>query len=63
MFDIRLRLLLQTVFLFLYLFLFSFLLIFDHLLQLVVGSCILCLKFLALDSQVTTKLLHLDEEV
>lgn len=45
-----------------YLFLFSLLLIFDHLLQLVVGSCVLCLQFLALDSQVTTKLLHLDKE-
>lgn len=46
-----------------YLFLFCLLLVFDHLLQLVIGSSILCLQLLALDSQVSTKLLYLDEDV
>ena len=45
-----------------YLLLFSLLLVFDHLLQFVIGSSVLCLQLLALDSQVTTELLHLDEE-
>lgn len=44
------------------LFLLSLLLVFHHLFQFVVGSCVLCLQFLALYSQITTKLLHLDEE-
>lgn len=45
-----------------YLFLFCLLLVFDHLLQLVIGSSVLCLQLLALNSQVTTKLLYLDED-
>ena len=44
-----------------YLFLLGFLLVFDHLLQLVIGSSILCLQLLTLDSQITTEFLHLNE--
>lgn len=47
-------------FIVLYLLLFSLLLVFDHLLQLVIGSSVLSLQLLALDSQVTTKFFHLD---
>lgn len=43
------------------LFLLSFLLVFDHLLQLVIGCSILCLQLLTLDSQITAKLLDLNE--
>lgn len=45
-----------------YLFLFCFLLVFDHLLQLVIGSSILSFQLLALYSKVTAKLLYLYEE-
>lgn len=43
-----------------YLFLFCLLLVFDHLLQFVIGSGVLCFQLLALDPEVTAKLLHLD---
>lgn len=46
-------------FLLLYLFLFCFLLVFDHLLQLVIGSSVLCFQLLALNSEVPAKLFHL----
>lgn len=42
-----------------YLFLFCLLLVFDHLLQLVIGCSVLCFQLLALNSEIATKLLHL----
>lgn len=46
-----------------YLFLFCLLLVFDHLLQLVIGGSVLCLQLLALNPEVAAQLLHLDKVV
>lgn len=42
-----------------YLFLFCLLLVFDHLLQLVIGCSVLCFQLLALNSEIAPKLFHL----